>query len=57
MLHFAYATMPGGALIHPILVEAHAFVKVTNVISHANFGGCTWKGLVSAKVQIHAFSY
>jgi hypothetical protein len=32
--------MRGGALIQPIAMEVCTSVKVTNVINHANFGGC-----------------
>jgi hypothetical protein len=32
--------MRGGAFIQPIEIEVYTFVKVTNVINHANFGGC-----------------
>jgi hypothetical protein len=48
-LYFTYAW---GALIQPIAMEVCTFVKVTNVINHANFGGCMLRGLVSAKGQI-----
>jgi hypothetical protein len=44
--------MRGGALIQPIAMEVCIFVKVTNVINHAKFGGCVLRGLVSAKGRI-----
>jgi hypothetical protein len=47
--------MRGGALIQPIAMEVCTFVKVTNVINHANFGGCMLRGLVSAKGQFRLF--
>jgi hypothetical protein len=48
-LYFTYAW---GALIQPIAMEVCTFVEVTNIINHANFGGCRLRGLVSAKGRI-----
>lgn len=47
--------MRGGVLIQPIAMEVGAFVKVTNVMKHANFAACMLKGLVSAKGPIFVF--
>jgi hypothetical protein len=44
--------MRGGAHIQLIAMEVCTFVKVTNLINHVIFGGCTLKDLVSAKGRI-----
>jgi predicted acyltransferase len=41
--------MRGGAVILLIAIKVCIFAKVTSVINHANFGGCTLRKLVSAK--------
>lgn len=50
--------MLGAALYKPIPVEISTFVKVTNVLSRANFGSsiCRGLGLVSAKGRFLGFS-
>jgi hypothetical protein len=44
--------MHGGALIGPIATEVCTDVKITNVITRANFGGCMFRGLVSDESRI-----
>lgn len=41
--------MPGGTLFQSVAMEVHAFIEVSNVINHANFGGCNLNCLDSAK--------
>jgi hypothetical protein len=47
--------MRWGALMQPTAMEVRVFVKVSNIINHASFGGCMLRGLVSAKGQLYAF--
>jgi hypothetical protein len=46
-----------GAFIQPIATEDCLFVKATNLINHAHFGGYMCRGLVSGKYQIEGFSH
>jgi hypothetical protein len=45
-LYFTYALEH---LIQPIAMEVCTFVKVTNVVNLASFGGCVLMGLVCVK--------
>jgi hypothetical protein len=44
--------MHEGAIIQPSATEVFLFVKITNIINHANLGGCMLNGLVLAKGRI-----
>jgi hypothetical protein len=37
------------------VMDVCTFVKVTNIINHASFGNCMFRGLLSAKGRIQAF--